>query len=53
MASSSQSLDFSFDALRVFRVRAGLVIAQTKPESSRAIAAVITVFNFPAWVSLR
>ena len=28
-------------------------IAQTKPESSRAIAAVITVFNFPAWASLR
>jgi hypothetical protein len=30
-----------------------LAIAQTKPESSRAIAAVITVFSFPACASLR
>jgi hypothetical protein len=30
-----------------------LVIAQTKPESSRAIAAVITVFSFPACPSFR
>jgi hypothetical protein len=28
-----------------------LAIAQTKPESSRAIAAVITVFSLPAWAS--
>ena len=30
-----------------------LAIAQTKPESSRAIASVITVFSFPACPSLR
>jgi hypothetical protein len=30
-----------------------LAIAQTKPESSRAIAAVITVFSFPACPSFR
>jgi hypothetical protein len=30
-----------------------LAIAQTKPDSSRAIAAVITVGSFPARASLR
>lgn len=30
-----------------------LAITQTKPESSRAIASVITVFSFPACPSLR
>ena len=53
MASSSQSLDFSFDALGNFGSRLFRDQPKRSPKARAPIAAVITVFNFPAWASLR